>query len=148
MKEKVLSQESLNRMEELESLLSSHEQLELPTEHFFIEGVYCRRVFRPEGTAILGKVHKKEHLFMCAKGKIIVLNAETGENPVVLNAGDIVISKPGTKRATFAVVDSIGVTIHRTNALTVEDAELELVEDDPGSPFGVGNKLRVGVLES
>jgi hypothetical protein len=39
------------------------------------------------------------------------------------------------------------MTFHRVDSCTVEDAEAELVEDDPTAMFAVGNKVATGVLK-
>ncbi len=54
----------------------------------------------------------------------------------------LLCSKPGTKRAVYAVTDALCMTIHRVDSNTVEDVESELVEDDPKSMFTVGNKVK------
>ena len=120
-------------------------QIELPTEHYFAGGMYCRKVFRPAGTTIVGKVHKKAHLFLCAKGQILAWS-ETGMR--TLNAGDVVESQPGTKRVTYAVEDSIGVTFHVTDKTDLDDIESELVEPDELALFDATNKLKLSnILE-
>jgi superfamily II DNA/RNA helicase len=80
--------------------------------------MYSRRVFRPEGTLIVGKVHKEPHFFLCAKGEII---AWTESGMRKLQAGDILECQPGTKRVTLAVTDAIGITIHRTDKTDLDD---------------------------
>ena len=42
-------------------------QLEVETEHYFSNGMYCRKLIRPAGTLIVGKVHKKPHFFFMCK---------------------------------------------------------------------------------
>jgi quercetin dioxygenase-like cupin family protein len=101
--------------------------------------MYCRRVFRPTGTLIVGKVHKQPHFFLCAKGEIIAWT-ETGMKK--LQAGDVVECKPGTKRVTLATQDSIGITIHKTDKTDLDDIEQELVEPDDLALFDSGNKLK------
>ena len=113
-------------------------QVELPTEHYFSAGMYCRKVFRPAGTTIVGKVHKKAHLFLCAKGQIIAWS-ETGMR--TLNSGDVIESQPGTKRVTYATEDSIGITFHVTDKTDLADIESELVEPDELALFDSCNKL-------
>jgi uncharacterized cupin superfamily protein len=49
---------------------------------------------------IAGKVHKKDHFFMCVSGEII---AWSEKGMVKLSAGDIIQSKAGTKRITLSV---------------------------------------------
>jgi len=61
-------------------------QADLKTEHYFSGGMYCRKLSRPAGTLIVGKVHKQDHFFMCAVGEII---AWSEKGMVTLRAGDI-----------------------------------------------------------
>ena len=133
--------ESIDR---LQSAMVTMPQVELQTEHFFVPGMYCRRVFRPAGTLIVGKVHKHPHFFLCAKGEII---AWTEKGMRKLQAGDVVECQPGTKRVTLAMQDSIGVTIHKTEKTDLDDLEAELVEPDETAMFDSGNKLKQIVAE-
>jgi hypothetical protein len=119
-------------------------QVELGTEHFFVPGMYCRRVYRPAGTLIVGKVHKHPHFFLCAKGEII---AWTEKGMKKLQAGDVVECQPGTKRVTLALQDSIGVTIHKTEQTDLDDLEDELVEPDDTAMFDSSNRLKQIVAE-
>ena len=116
----------------------------LVTEHQFSPGMYMRKVFRPAGTLIVGKVHKKPHFFLCAKGTII---AWTEGGMKRLEAGDIVESQPGTKRVTLAVTDAIGITIHRTDLTDLDEIEAELIEPDMTALFNSKNKLKTTVNE-
>jgi len=59
----------------------------------------------------------------------------------------LLCSKPGTKRAVFAETDALCMTFHRVDSNTVEDAESELVEDDPKSIFTIGNKIKNAEIE-
>jgi hypothetical protein len=116
-------------------------QVDLQTEHYFSEsGMYCRKVFRPAGTLIVGKIHKHHHLFLCAMGEII---AWTENGMKRLQAGDVVESKPGTKRVTLAVTDAIGVTVHRTDKTDLDEIEAELVEPDNTALFDSSNLLKI-----
>ena len=116
-------------------------QADLQTEHYFSEsGMYCRKVFRPAGTLIVGKVHKQHHLFLCAMGEII---AWTENGMKRLQAGDVVESRPGTKRVTLAVTDAIGVTVHRTDKTDLDEIEAELVEPDNTALFDSSNLLKI-----
>ena len=131
---------SREQIERLQAEMVKMPQVDLQTEHYFSEsGMYCRKVFRPAGTLIVGKVHKHHHLFLCAMGEII---AWTENGMKRLQAGDVVESKPGTKRVTLAVTDAIGMTVHRTDKTDLDEIEAELVEPDDASMFAVGNKLK------
>ena len=120
-------------------------QAELVTEHQFSPGMYMRKLFRPAGTLIVGKVHKEPHFFLCAKGEII---AWTESGMKRLQAGDVIESKPGTKRVTLAVTDAIGITIHRTDKTDLDEIEAELIELDPSALFDARNKLKITVDEN
>jgi quercetin dioxygenase-like cupin family protein len=130
---------SHEQIERLQAEMVKMPQVELQTEHFFSPGMYCRRVYRPAGTLIVGKVHKQPHFFLCAKGEII---AWTENGMKKLQAGDVVECKAGTKRVTLATMDSIGITVHKTDKTDLDDIEAELVEPDETSLFDSGNKLK------
>ena len=131
--------DSRAKVEALQVELSKLPQLELPTEHIFHGGMYCRQLFQPAGSLVVGKVHKKEHFFMVVQGTVAV----TGDGETLLfTAPYLLTSKPGTKRALYAETDTIYMTIHRADSTTVEEVETELVEDDPTSMYAVGNKLK------
>ena len=132
------------QIERLQAEMSVMPQVELVTEHQFSPGMYMRKVFRPAGTLIVGKVHKKPHFFLCAKGEII---AWTEGGMKRLQAGDIVESQPGTKRVTLAVTDAIGITIHRTDLTDLDEIEAELIEPDLTALFDSTNKLKVTANE-
>ena len=132
------------QIDRLQAEMVKMPQVELRTEHFFSPGMYCRRVYRSAGTLIVGKVHKEPHFFMCAKGEIIAWT-ETGMRK--LQAGDVVESKPGTKRVTLAVTDAIGITIHRTEKTDLDEIEAELIEPDDAALFDSSNKLKQIVSE-
>ena len=127
------------QIDRLQSEMVKLPQAELQTEHFFSPGMYCRRVFRPAGTLIVGKVHKEPHFFLCAMGEIIAWT-ETGMKK--LRAGDVVECQPGTKRVTLAVTDAIGITIHKTDKTDLDEIETELVEPDDLALFDSSNKLK------
>ena len=129
---------SKEQIEKLQSEMAKMPQVELETEHYFSGGMYCRKLIRPAGTLIVGKVHLKDHFFMCAKGEII---AWSEKGMKTLKAGDIIESKQGTKRVTYAVTDAIGITFHKTDKTVLDDIEAELIEPDATALFDSSNKL-------
>lgn len=112
---------------------------EMRTEHYFSGGMYCRKLWRPVKTYIVGKVHLKDHLFLCAAGEIMTWT-ETGMR--VLKAGDVVESRAGTKRATLALTDAIGITIHKTDKIDLDEIEAELIEPDQEVLFDARNQVK------
>jgi quercetin dioxygenase-like cupin family protein len=140
-KNKIPTREEIER---LQSEMAKMPQAELKTEHYFSQGMYCRKVFRKAGTIIVGKVHKKDHFFMCAQGQII---AWSEKGMVTLNAGDVLCSKSGTKRVTMAVTDAIGITVHKTNKTDLDKIEKELIEPDELALYDSSNNIKVKALE-
>lgn len=60
---------SREQVERLQSEMLSMPQAELTTEHCFSQGMYMRKVSRPAGTLIVGKVHKEPHFFYVQKAR-------------------------------------------------------------------------------
>lgn len=112
-------------------------QIELPTFHAFADGMYARIVKRPAGTVIVGKAHKREHFYIVTKGRVKVWPDEQ-----IYEAGAVIVSQPGTKRAVYALEDSICMTVHRTDKRDLDEIERDLIEDDPTALFDSGNQLR------
>ena len=128
------------KVDALQQELSKLPQYEPATKHYFHGGMYCREVFRHEGVLIVGAVHKKEHFYLIASGSVLITD---GDGPAQQFTGPhLFLSKPGTKRAVYALTDAVCMTFHALEATTVEQAEAELVEADPMSMFGPGNTLK------
>lgn len=131
-------------VERLQAAMLAMPQIELPTKHWFADGMYCRELFRPAGTTIVGKVHKKEHFYIVASGIVTVVGDGTRET---IEGPKVIVSTPGTKRAVFAHTDATCITVHRTFETDLEAIERELVEEDPDTPFLPGNVLKKKVLK-
>ena len=113
---------------------------QIQTDHIFHAGMYCRKVWRPAGTCIVGRIHKKSHVFLCVSGEIIAWS-ETGMRH--LKAGDVIQSEPGTKRVTYALTDATVMTVHRTDLTDLEQLEDELLEPDASSLYDMDNHVLV-----
>ena len=130
---------TIEQIDKLQREMANMPQVEFKTDHYFSEGMYCRKVFRPAGTLIVGKVHKKDHFFMCVSGEIIAWTENGMKNLV---AGDIIESKQGTKRVTYALTDAIGITVHKTDKTDLDEIEQELIEPNEFALFDSSNKLK------
>jgi hypothetical protein len=133
--------------QKVESL--QHELLKLPqyepaTKHYFHGGMYCREVFRHAGVLVVGAVHKKEHFYLIVSGTVAITDGEG--NVQEFTGPRLFSSKPGTKRAVYALTDAVCMTFHATEATTVEDAEATLVEADADTMYSLGNKVKVQEL--
>jgi len=118
-------------------------QVQLPTSHFFADGMYCRWLPRPAGTLIVGKVHKREHFYIVATGTVRVSD-DDGATAAEYTAPTLLVSKPGTKRAVLAVTDAVCMTVHRLDHPTQDliAIERELMEDDPTALFDAANEVK------
>lgn len=132
----------LVKIHHLEDIMRTMPQAELKTDHYFADGMYARVVHRPAGTVIVGKVHKREHFYICTKGMVHVYM----DNEIkTISAGDVIVSKPGTKRVVVAVMDSICMTVHRTKKRNLDKIEAQLIEPDTKALFDASNKLKLDV---
>ena len=129
----------------LQAELSKLPQYQPETKHYFHGGMYCREVFRHAGVLVVGAVHKKEHFYLIVSGTVAITD---GEGNVQEVTGPYLFqSKPGTKRAMYAVTDTLCMTFHAIETTTVEEAEAELVEVDPDSMYSLGNQVKHTEIE-
>lgn len=132
-------------IERLQAAISLMPQAQLPTQHYFADGMYCRVLFRPKGTLIVGKVHKKEHLYIVCSGTVHVVGC--GESRTIIGPA-VIVSAPGTKRAVLALTEATCLTVHRTDLTDLEAIERDLLEDDPTALFDARNELKQPALEA
>lgn len=133
------------RVDVLQRELSKLPQYQPPTQHYFHGGMYCREVFRHAGVLVVGAVHKKEHFYLIVYGTVQITDGDGNAQEVT--GPHLFRSKPGTKRAVYAVTDTLCMTFHATEATTVEEAETELVEVDPDSMYSLGNQVKHPQIE-
>ena len=133
------------KVDALQSELSKLPQYEPKTKHYFHGGMYCREVFRHAGVLVVGAVHKKEHFYLIVSGTVAITDGEGNVQEVT--GPHLFQSKPGTKRAVYAITDTLCMTFHAIEATTVEEAEAELVEVDPDSMYSLGNQVKYKEIE-
>lgn len=131
------------KVQSLQDALLQLPQYEPLTKHYFHGGMYCREVFREAGVLVVGKVHKKEHFYLIVSGTVAIT---TDEGVQRITGPQLLLSKPGTKRAVYAETDALCMTFHATETKSVEDAEIEMVEEEPNSLYSVGNTLKIKEL--
>lgn len=94
--------------------------------HYRIPGVYARELKLKAGTILTGKIHNFESLGILSQGRMRIL---TSEGAKIVEAPYVTVDKPGIKRLGVCETDCTFVSIHRTDAETIEDIEDELVSD-------------------
>ena len=129
----------IQKIRRAETAMREMPQVELETKHYFADGMYAREVFRPAGTFIIGKVHKREHFYIVTKGAVQVASADGLQ---IYEAPAVVVSKPGTKRAVLALEDSVCMTVHRTDNTDLDAIEKELIEEDQRTLYDAANHLK------
>ena len=130
------------KIDRLEQEMRKLPQVELPTEILFCKevGMVARVVHHAAGVVVVGRVHKKEHFFIVAKGRLQI-------DDRIYEPGTILLSKPGTKRAAVALEDAVLITVHRTDKKNLQKIEKELVEPDEKSLFDPFNRLKAKALK-
>lgn len=131
------------KVQSLQDALLQLPQYQPLTKHYFHGGMYCREVFRESGVLVVGKVHKKEHFYLIVSGTVAIT---TDEGVQRITGPQLLLSKPGTKRAVYAETDALCMTFHATETKSVKDAEIEMVEEEPNSLYSVGNTLKIKEL--
>jgi hypothetical protein len=100
---------------------ASPDQIECPVKHVFAPGCYAREMVIHKDILIIGKIHKHQHINIISKGSVLVA---TEFGSLQLDAPCTFVSEAGTKRAVYALEDTIWTTIHVTN-----ETDLEKIED-------------------
>lgn len=137
-----VTKESLERLTEALRVLPP---AKLRTRHYWINGIYVREMFLPAGTVAVGKIHKVEHVFMVTAGTVILVTE--GGAPETVEAPYIRTCAPGSRRAATALTDVTMIGVYRTDTRDVEQAERELIVDDPSAALDHNNQLKVPLLE-
>jgi hypothetical protein len=142
--EVALAVSMVDKVKTLQVELSKLPQYEPETKHYFHGGMYCREVFRHAGVLVVGAVHKKEHFYLIVSGTVAITTDDTVQE---VTGPHLFLSKPGTKRAVYAMTDALCMTFHAIEAKTVEEAEAELVEAELDNMYSFGNQIKHQPLE-
>lgn len=95
-----------------------------PLKHHFAPGVYVREILIPADNLIVGKIHKHDHLIIFMSGDVSI-SSEKGTERISMPG--VSLSTKGIKRAVYAHVDSIILTIHPTDEVDLDKIEEEVI---------------------
>jgi hypothetical protein len=98
-----------------------------PVQHFFAPGSYAREITMPEGTVVIGKIHRHAHINVVSKGRVRVL---TYEGVQEYTAPCTFVSTPGTKRLVLMLEDTVWTTVHVTDKTDLAEIEREVIAQD------------------
>lgn len=120
-------QERRNKLIEFEEACKSVEAncgIDIEPKHYHCEGVYAREINIPAGTALVGEIHLHDQINVVSKGKIRVA---TEEGIKELEAPCTFISPAGTKRAGFAITDTVWTVFHATTSIDQQEIKQEFI---------------------
>jgi hypothetical protein len=135
-----------SKIDDIEAALTScsYAQLgdseECPLTHHFVEGVYVRTIQIPADTLAVGKIHRHAHPNFLMKGVVTVLTEDGGTE--ILKAPCSMISPAGTKRVLYTHMDCEWSTIHKTDATTPDEAEIEIIAPSYADEELHANKIK------
>lgn len=105
----------------LEAELRKLPPVECPIEEDFCDGLYARTMHIPAGTVATGHVHKGECFLVVRYGQLVLT---TPDGVKSLEAGALVKSPAGTKRAVAALSSCAVTTFHANPANERDPAKL------------------------
>lgn len=94
----------------------------LPIEHFFMDGVYIRKMTMRKDVTVIGAIHKHLHMCFLTEGHLIVAD-ESGTKEY--KAPCHIIATPGVKRVLYAVEHSVWYNTHKNPTDTNDVNEIE-----------------------
>ena len=94
----------------------------IPIEHFFMDGVYVRKMTMFKDTVVIGAIHKHLHMCFLLTGRITVVNEDETVDHI---APCFIVSTPGVKRVLYAHEDSIWFNTHKNPSNTEDIKQLE-----------------------
>lgn len=113
----------------LEALAVEHlPPVPIGLRHYLADGIYAREMSVSKGSFVSGLTHRKEHVCVVSKGRIVVWT-EDGMREVA--APFTMVTKPGAKRVGVALEDTVWTTFHATSLTNLDDIEREMIEEDP-----------------
>lgn len=92
--------------------------------HHFCDGIYAREITIPKGTALVGEIHLHDQINVVSQGSIRVA---TEEGVRTITAPCTFISPAGTKRAGFALEDTVWTVFHKTDSTSQQDIRKQFI---------------------
>ena len=92
---------------------------QMPIDHFFMDGVYIRKMIMYQGYIVIGAIHKHRHMCFLLEGHLSVASSSGVKEYI---APCYIISEPGEKRILYAHKDSHWYNTHK-NPDNIEDVQ-------------------------
>ena len=99
---------------------------QIPIDHFFMDGVYIRKMTMYQGYIVIGAIHKHLHMCFLLEGHLSVASS-AGVREYI--APCYIIAEPGEKRILYAHKESHWYNTHKNpdNIKDVEELEKQIV---------------------
>lgn len=131
-------------IEKVERMMLELEQMPCPVIHRFAPGVYIREITLPAGGFCIGARHKKEHLNIMLKGKVLVRNKAGGVTQ--LTAPMVFVGEPG-KKVGYVLEEVVWQNVYATDETDIETLERMFVDKGPAWEDAEQRRLRPSVLD-
>ena len=105
-------------------ILNDNDQI--PIDHFFMDGVYIRKMTMFQGYVVIGAIHKHKHMCFLLEGHLSVASSSGVKEYI---APCYIISEPGEKRILYAHKESHWYNTQKNpdNINDVEELEKQIV---------------------
>ena len=99
---------------------------QIPIDHFFMDGVYIRKMTMYQGYIVIGAIHKHKHMCFLLEGHLSVASSSGVKEYI---APCYIISEPGEKRILYAHEDSYWYNTHKNpnNIKDIQELEKQIV---------------------
>ena len=122
-------EETLKSFADIEGIVAGDENnpivtdsKEIPIDHFFMDGVYIRKMTMYKGTVVVGAIHKHLHMCFLLKGHLSVASRQGVKEYI---APCFIIAEPGEQRVLYALEDSLWFNTHKNPSNTSDIKQLE-----------------------
>lgn len=113
----IVTREKVNKLQNMP-------QVDIPLEHLFVDGMYCRSGILPKDSFIIGRIHKKDVINVLSKGKMLMKTSIDDEG-IIIEGPYIGETKAGSRKILYILEDCYFMNIMRVEATTPEEADVE-----------------------
>lgn len=114
------------KIEKVEEVMKTKEQIEIPVSHLFFDGMYIRQITIPKGSLLTSKYHKVGQFDVMLQGRMSIL---TNDGVMEIQAPYYGTSRSDLKRFGYAHEDTVWLDIRVIDEGRIEDIEKQLYAD-------------------
>lgn len=137
------------RIIDLEKVVAQLPQHKFVLKHHFVDGMYVREMHIPAGCILVGYIHMFPCITTVSQGRIAIYDGE--KKAVILSASHIMCCQPGSKKAGYALTDTIwsDAYLNPDNEIDIDKLEKRLIAETHAEFVGrTEERLRLkGVMQ-